>query len=97
MAIGFSQQSDRPGIRLVPWSIGMSPDYSGLKYVWTAISQRIFMEKRVSLKMDKKLHRAMGVCFVFISSKRLEYNSVLMRRKRLNIQRLGIGVSVYRE
>ena len=34
---------------------------------------------------------------VFISSKRLEYNSVLMRRKRLNIQRLGIGVSVYRE
>ena len=44
MAIGFSQQSERPGIRLVPWSIGMSPDYSGLKYVWTAISQRIFME-----------------------------------------------------
>ena len=33
---------------------------------------------------------------VFVSWKRFEYNSVLMRRKRLNRQRLGIGVSVYR-
>ena len=34
-----------------------------IKDVWTAISQRIFMKRRVSLKRDKKLHRAMGLCF----------------------------------
>lgn len=41
----------------------MSPYYSGLKYAWTDISQRIFMKSRVSLEMGKKLRRAVMVGF----------------------------------
>lgn len=37
---------------MVPWSIAVSPDYSGLKFEQTVISQRIFMKRRVSLEMD---------------------------------------------